>query len=99
MSEESIITTAQYESILKEIKSMRDTMDIRFKDWEDQTRNINDILVRVKTVEAKVDGARDDIEDSSKKTLSEVKEHLSPMPDIVSDAVSDAVKKKKGLFK
>lgn len=95
---ENKITTAQYEAIMKMMTSMRNTMDLRFEEWSGDRQSITNLDVRLKTVEAKLDGARDDIADSQKKIMNKVDEHLQPMSDIVADAVTDAigeVKKKK----
>jgi tetrahydromethanopterin S-methyltransferase subunit G len=100
MADEQIeITKAQYDSIIKRLDIMQETMDHRFQEWSEDRRTINDLEARLKTIEAKVEGARDEIASSQDKVLNKVDEHLSPMPDIVSEAVSEAVKKKKGLFK
>jgi hypothetical protein len=97
MSESESITTAQFEALQKQISDIANTMDLRFSEWSGDRKDITDLLVRVKTIEAKIDGARDDIEDSSKKMLTKVEEHLSPMSDVVANAVKDEfanVKKK-----
>ena|SRR3990167_1061555 len=103
MDENTAITKAQYESIIKKMDIMQETMDRRFQEWSEDRKTITDLEVRLKTVEAKVEGARDDIADSQKKVINKVDEHLQPMPDIVSEAVTEAIKeskkKKKGLFR
>lgn len=96
---EENVTKAQYESIIKKMDIMQETQDRRFQEWSDDRKSITDLEIRLKMVEAKLDGARDDIADNQKKIMNKVDEHLSPMPDIVGEAVSEAVKKKKGLFK
>ncbi|MCK9371061.1 hypothetical protein M0R04_14210 [Candidatus Dojkabacteria bacterium] len=96
------ITKAQYESIIKKIDVMQKTMDLRFNEWSEDRRTITDLEVRLKMVEAKLDGARDDIADNQKKVMAKVDEHLSPMPDILAEQVKESVEKaskKKGLFK
>jgi exonuclease VII small subunit len=97
--EQTQITTAQYNNIIKRLDTMQISMDRRFEEWSEDRRTINNVDERLKTVEAKIEGARDEIADSQKKVMNKVDEHLSPMPDLVSEAVSEAVKKKKGLFK
>jgi len=99
MSEESKITTAQYESLIKKIDIMQVTMDRRFEEWSEDRKTINDLETKLKTVEAKLDGARDEIQGLKNKIINRVDEHLEPVPQMVTEAVSEAVKKKKGLFK
>ncbi|MCK9371244.1 hypothetical protein M0R04_15130 [Candidatus Dojkabacteria bacterium] len=99
MEEQLAIQKAQNELLIKKIDIMQETMDRRFQEWSEDRKLITDLEVRLKIVEAKLDGARDDIADNQKKVMNKVDEHLQPMPDIVADAVSEAVKKKKGLFK
>ena len=99
MSEESKITTAQYESLIRKIDIMQETMDRRFEEWSEDRKTINDLETKLKTVEAKVDGARDEIQGLKTKIINRVDEHLEPVPQMVTEAVTEAVKKKKGLFK
>lgn len=96
---DSKITEAQYESVIKKIDIMQDTMDRRFNEWSEDRRTISELEVRLKTVEAKLDGARDDIADQTKKVMGKMDEHLSPLPDILAEQVKESVKKKKGLFR
>jgi hypothetical protein len=93
------VVNAQYEGLKKQISDIAKTMDLRFQQWDEDRRSITDLEVRLKRVEALLEGTRDDIADSQKKIINRVDEHLEPVPQMVSDAVSDAVKKKKGLFK
>jgi predicted nucleic acid-binding Zn-ribbon protein len=93
------IVSAQYEALKKQINDIAKTMDLRFQQWDEDRKSITDLEVRLKTIEAKLEGARDDINDQTQKVMNKVDEHLSPMADIVASAVSEAVKKKKGLFK
>ena len=96
---EEKITEAQYESIIKKMDIMQKTMDIRFNEWSEDRKSITDLEIRLKMVEAKLDGAREDIADNQKKIMNKVDEHLSPMPDITANAVTEAIKKKRGFFK
>jgi chromosome segregation ATPase len=89
------ITKAQYEALTKKIDTIQTTMDRRFEEWSEDRKTITDLEVRLKTIEAKLEGARDDINDQTEKTLKRVDEHLQPMPDIVAEAVSTAVSKVK----
>lgn len=91
MSEESSITTIQYDSIIKRLDIMQETMDRRFQEWSEDRKLITDLEVRLKTVEAKLDGARDDIADNNKKMINRVDEHLEPVSEIVSVSVKDAI--------
>lgn len=95
MDEQTEITKAQYESLIKKIDIMQDTMDRRFEEWSNDRKDIIKIDERLKIVEVKVEGTREDIAENQVKTLNKIDEHLQPMPDIVADAVSEAVKKRK----
>ena len=96
----SKITEAQYDSIIKKMDIMQETMDRRFNEWSEDRKTIADLDIRLKILEAKVDGARDDIADQTKKVLNKVEEHLEPISDMTADAVHDAVEniKKKSWF-
>ncbi len=89
------VNKVQYESLIKKIDSMQKTMDLRFQEWSDDRKDISNINVRLKTVEAKVDAAREDVDVGNQKVMNKVDEHLQAVPDVVSDAVSDAVGKVK----
>jgi hypothetical protein len=99
MSEELKITTAQYEAIIKRLDIMQSTQDKRFQDWDDTTKTITDIEVRLKTVEAKVEGARDDIHDQGKKLINRVDEHLEPIPEMMAEQVKTELNKKSMIDK
>jgi hypothetical protein len=98
---EDKITKAQNELLIKKIDSIAKTMDIKFQQWEDDRRVIDDINTRLKTVEAKVEGARDDIAVANKKMINRVDEHLEPVPEMVQQSVKDSISevKKKSWFK
>ena len=103
-TEEQKITKAQYEALKKQINDIAKTLDIRFQEWSEDRKTITDVEVRLKTVEAKLDGARDDIADSNKKIINRVDEHLEPVPEMVASQIKDSIndiKKKKwyDLFK
>ena len=91
MEEQSKITEAQYNALKRQIGDIAKTIDVKFQQWDEDRKTITDVLVVAKTIVAKLEGARDDIADDSKKMISEVKEHLSPMPDIVSESISTAI--------
>ena len=89
----------QYEALKKQIEIMQHTMDIRFAEWSDDRKTITDLEVRLKTVEAKVDGARDDIQASTKKTINRVDEHLAPVPQMIATQVKAEMNKKSVIEK
>lgn len=93
------ISIANQELIIRKLDSIMDTMDRRFEEWSEDRKTLTDVVTEVKILSAKIDGARDDIEAQTKKLLGKIEERLQPLPDVVSDSVSEAVKKKKGLFK
>jgi hypothetical protein len=99
-NEQSKITKAQYESVIKKMDIMQETMDRRFEEWSQDRKTITNLEVRLKIVEAKIEGARDDIADSQKKTLDKIDEHLQPIPDVISNQVKDSIAevKKKRWF-
>src|ERR1035437_1723992 len=99
MSEESLITTAQFEALQKQINDIAKTLDIRFQEWSGDRKDITDILVRLKTVEAKVDGARDDIADGNKKVINRVEEHLEPVPEMIGTVMKAELNKKSMIDK
>ena len=70
------ITQAQYEALTKKIDIMQTTMDRRFQEWSEDRQTINNLEVRLKTIEAKLDGARDEINGQTKKVINRVDEHL-----------------------
>ena len=99
MADEQIaINIAQYESLIKKIDSMQKTMDLRFQEWSEDRATITNLEVRLKTLEAKIDGARDDIADGNKKVINRVDEHLEPVSEIVATQIKESIsgiKKKK----
>ena len=99
MSEENLITQAQYESLIKKIDDMQSTMDRRFQEWSEDRATITTLEVRLKTLEAKVDGARDDIANQTRKTINRMDEHLEPVPQMVADTVKKEMNKKSMIDK
>lgn len=98
------IVEAKLEQIVKKVDTLQRTVDKTNEQLGEDRKDISDVKVSQKKIEAIVNGARDDIESQTKRVISEVKENLQPMPDIVGEAVSDAIgdlKKKKWyqLFK
>jgi len=85
---------AQYEGLKKQINDIAKTIDVKFQQWDEDRKTITDLEVRLKTVEAKLDGARDDIADSQKKIINRVDEHLEPVPQMIGVAVKDELNKK-----
>jgi hypothetical protein len=99
MSESESITQAQYEGLKKQINDIAKTIDVKFAEWSDDRKTITDVLVRLKTVEAKVDGARDDIADGNKKLINRVDEHLEPIPEMMATQVKTELNKKSMIDK
>lgn len=99
MSESQEITKAQYESLIKKIDSMQDSMDRRFEEWSEDRKTINSLETRLKTVEAKLDGARDEIEGLKNKIINRVDEHLEPVPQMIGVAVKEELNKKSMIDK
>lgn len=90
---------ARFEQLVKKVDILQATLDRAISQLDDDRKDISDLKVNVAKMGASVDGAREDLHEQTKVVMKEVKESLSPMPDIVSEAVSEAVKKKKGMFK
>ena len=90
---------AQYEAIIKRLDAMQTTQDRRFQDWDDTTKTITDIEVRLKTVEAKVEGARDDIAAGNRKVINRVDEHLEPVPEMIGAEVKKQINSKSVIEK
>lgn len=90
---------ARFEQLVRKVDILQATVDRAISQLDDDRKDISDLKVNVAKMGVSVDGARDDIHEQTKVVIKEVKENLQPMPDIVSEAVSEAVKKKKGLFK
>jgi hemerythrin-like domain-containing protein len=88
------VINAQYEGLKKQINDIAKTMDLRFEQWNEDRKSITDLEVRLKTVEAKLDGARDDITDGNKKVINRLDEHLEPVPQMISDTVKKELGKK-----
>ncbi len=92
MADEQIETVkAQYEAVSKRLDIMQDTMDRRFEQWSEDRKELTDIGVSLKTAIAKIDGARDDIADGNKKTMDRIDERLQPIPDLITEAVKNAL--------
>jgi hemerythrin-like domain-containing protein len=85
---------AQYEGLKKQINDIAKTMDLRFQQWDEDRKSITDLEVRLKMIEAKLEGARDDIADSQKKIINRVDEHLEPVPQMVEDTFKKELNKK-----
>ena len=90
---------ARFEQLVKKVDILQATIDRAISQLDDDRKDISDLKVNIAKMGASVDGAREDIHDQTKVVIKEVQENLQPMADIVSDAVTEAVKKKKGLFK
>jgi peptidoglycan hydrolase CwlO-like protein len=90
---------ARLEQLVKRVDILQATVDRFIEQLNDDRKDLSDMKVNIAKLEASVSGAREDIHDQTKVMVKEVKENLQPIPDVVSDAVSEAVKKKKGLFK
>lgn len=99
MDEQQAITQAQYESIIKRLDIMQSTQDRKFADWDDTTKTITDIEVRLKTVEAKVEGARNDIANANRKVINRVDEHLEPVPEMIGQEVKKQINSKSVIDK
>ena len=88
------VVSAQYEGLKKQINDISKTLDLRFQQWEEDRRSITDLEVRLKKVEALLEGTRDDIQDQGKKLINRVDEHLEPVPQMIGMAVKDELNKK-----
>jgi len=85
------VTAAQYEGLKKQINDIAKTIDLRFQEWSEDRKSITDLEVRLKTIEAKLEGTRDDLADQTKKVLDKMDEHLQPIPDVLANQVKDSI--------
>ena len=87
------------ESLTKKVNTLQETVDRSIEQQDGDMKRITDLEVQMGKLLSVSEGAREDIAGNYTKVIKEVEEHLAPMPDIVAEAVREAVKKKKGLFK
>jgi ElaB/YqjD/DUF883 family membrane-anchored ribosome-binding protein len=85
---------AQYEALIKKIDIIQETMDRRFEEWSEDRKSITDLEIRLKTIEAKLEGARDDIAAQTRKVINRVDEHLEPVPQMMGVAVKEELNKR-----
>jgi hypothetical protein len=93
------VINSQYEALKKQIGDIAKTMDLRFNQWDEDRKSITDLEVRLKRVEALLEGTRDDIQDGNKKLINRVDEHLEPIPQMMGDAVKSELNKKSMIEK
>jgi hypothetical protein len=93
------IIEAKIDATIKKVDVLQITVDRSIEQQNGDMSRITDLEIQMGKVLAVLEGIRDDLAGNHKRVINEVKDNLQPIPDVVSDAVSEAVKKKKGLFK
>ena len=90
---------AKLEQLVKKVDILQTTVDRAISQLDDDRKDISDIKVALGKNLAVSEGTRDDVHAQGKKVEKTMQENLQPVADIVVDAVNEAVKKKKGLFR
>ena len=104
------ITEANFVKTNERINTLQNTVNITNEQLADDRKDISDVKLNQKKIQATVDGLRDDFVSLAKRVVNKVDEALQPMPDIVADQVKTSIdegmdKKKiiyakpKGFFK
>ena len=85
------IVDTRLKAISKKVDTLQTTLDRAIAQLDDDRKEISDSKVALGKNLAVSEGTRDDLHDQTKKVVDKVQENLQPMPDVVSNAVGDAI--------